>query len=239
MRLTGWQRDTWGQRITFLFSFLSFFFYRSASLHFWSKSSAILSIFCFSSVLMDITLASCCCFWVSISSYKHKKVKNVRHNTPLDRLWFHLYHDIYHHLSALAICLLSNLVLNLFCRRIVHISQNPVLLSRHNRYYYSCSNRLKYTFKKYYICVFIIVTLERVDRKWSGDRERWGGDMQQRSTAGIEPCRCGYVTCILTSRLPGDVLNPILHFTSRFPEIITSFCCSRSFFYGCYDKILL
>ncbi len=50
------------------------FFYRSASLHFSSKSSAILSIFCFSSVLMDITLASCCCLWVSISSYKDKQV---------------------------------------------------------------------------------------------------------------------------------------------------------------------
>lgn len=46
------------------------FCYRSASLHFCSKSSAILSIFCFSSVLMDITLASCCCLWVSISSWK-------------------------------------------------------------------------------------------------------------------------------------------------------------------------
>lgn len=51
-----------------------FLFYRSASLHFRSKSSAILSIFCFSSVLMDITLASCCCFWVSISSCKYKAV---------------------------------------------------------------------------------------------------------------------------------------------------------------------
>lgn len=46
------------------------FCYRSASLHFCSKSSAILSIFCFSSVLMDITRASCCCLWVSISSWK-------------------------------------------------------------------------------------------------------------------------------------------------------------------------
>jgi len=46
--------------------------HRSASLHFWSKSSAILSIFCFSSVLMEITLASCCCRWVSISSCEHR-----------------------------------------------------------------------------------------------------------------------------------------------------------------------
>lgn len=46
------------------------FLYRRASLHFWSKSFAILSIFCFSSVLMDITLASCCCRWLSMSSFK-------------------------------------------------------------------------------------------------------------------------------------------------------------------------
>lgn len=59
-------------------------FYRSASLHFWSKSSAILSIFCFSSVLMDITLASCCCLWVSISSCKQThvfKAKIVYHTS--------------------------------------------------------------------------------------------------------------------------------------------------------------
>lgn len=49
--------------------------YRRASLHFWSKSFAILSIFCFSSVLIAITLASCCCRWVSISSFKFRHHK--------------------------------------------------------------------------------------------------------------------------------------------------------------------
>lgn len=51
--------------------------YLRVSVHFSSSSRAILSIFSFSSSLVEMSLASCCCFWVSISPWGTSQARNI------------------------------------------------------------------------------------------------------------------------------------------------------------------